>query len=495
MSNIETDWYELIGSQKIKGTLISCDFYASAFGVKDIENVVFKCAAPIIKGRFCVYDREKNEVASLSHDFDKNGVLEFVLKDAFCLDEIKKYETSDAKYNVQLYLTLISGDEIEGWFTLQGNLITGNATKDLEKYDFLDKLNAIPIAQPGMSEDELRKICLDYMTLQNEFTYKLKEDFDYVVVSQNRERKLKAGNVYAGIPYITRGAGNLYRIAEFYDEKTGEIDTSGDIFQNIRHFGNACSGSACTSWARVITSAYLGYTMFLTEANGFLPVGPYKYSKDNVTRFIKTKYFSDGYDCKSICDENGEQNMFESYALMKPADGVGCCGHVRMNSAVPTVVRNADGTIDGERSYTLMTEQVCYVSNPNHMRIASDGTHYTAQGFVNIKYSFCDLFKTNYIPFTFAEFKNPELVEKVKIRLSVEPELKMEVLSANYPISDVFCELSGKRYVFRNEEFFRKELKLSDIFPEHILTREAKITCRLYNGGTYEVDTRGARKK
>ena len=85
MSNIETDWYELIGSQKIKGKLISCDFYASAFGVKDIENISFKCKAPMTKAQLCVYDSQKTEVASLSHDFAKDGVREFVLKDAFCL--------------------------------------------------------------------------------------------------------------------------------------------------------------------------------------------------------------------------------------------------------------------------------------------------------------------------------------------------------------------------------------------------------------------------
>ena len=182
--------------------------------------------------------------------------------------------------------------------------------------------------------------------------------------------------------------------------------------------------------------------------------------------------------------------MFESYALMKPADGVGCNGHVRMNAALPTVVRNEDGTIDGDQSYVLMTEQVCYVDIPNHLRIAPDGTHYTAQGFVNIKYSFKNLFDTSYIPFTFAEFQDPSKVEVAKVRLAVEPELKMEVLTSNYPISDIFCEVNGKKYVFRNEEFFRKEVKMGDVFPEEALTGDVKVTVRLYNGETLEVDTR-----
>ena len=341
-----------------------------------------------------------------------------------------------------------------------------------------------------MTEDELRQICVDYMKLQTQFRYKLEGDYNYVVESQMLPRTLKAGVVYGGLPYISRGAGNLYRAAEFYNPETGALDINGDIFEDYRLLGNACSGGACTSWARVVTSAYLGYTMFLAQANGFLPVGPYRYSKPEVTRFIKKRIDPNGYSCEDICQENGEQTMFESYAMMKLADGVGCNGHVRMNTAIPVVIRNEDGTIDGDKSYTLMTEQICYVNNPNCLRIAEDGSHYTCQGFVDIKYSFRDLYNTNYIPFTFAEFIDPSKVEKAVVRLSVEPELKMEVISSNYPISDVFCETNGKKYVFRNLEFFRKEVKMCDIFPEEALVGDVKVSVRLYNGETYELDTR-----
>lgn len=488
MSKIETNWYDLINSQTKLGKLVKCSFYGSVFSVKEIEQAKVTCEVPMTKAVLHV-SKDGSDVHTDCREFGQSGEVGFALKDTFDLNALGQYETENAEYKLDISVTLINGKEIDSMYALSGSLRKGMPTTDLPKYDFLDKLNAIPIAKPGMSEDELRKICLDYITLETEFTYKFKEDYTYTIVSQQRQRTLKGGQVYAGIPYITRGAGNLYRIAEFYDEKTGEIDASGDIFHNIRHFGNACSGSACTAWARVVTSAYLGYTMFTSEANGFLPVGPYKYSRKNLTRFIRTKHNPDGYDPRRICEENGEQTMFESYAMMKPADGVGCCGHVRMNSALPTVVRGADGSIDGDKSYTLMTEQVSYVGNPNHIRIAPDGTHYTAQGFVNVKYSFKDLFDTNYIPFTFAEFINPALVEEAKIRLAVEPELKMQVLTSNYPISDIFCEVNGKRYAFRNEEFFRKEVKLGDIFPEEILTDDAKVFCRLYNGQTLEVDT------
>jgi len=158
-----------------------------------------------------------------------------------------------------------------------------------------------------------------------------------------------------------------------------------------------------------------------------------------------------------------------------------------MNSAIPTVVRNADGTINGEQSYTLMQEQGCYTNHLNHIRIAPDGTHYLAQGTVDLKYTFRELFETNYIPFTFAEFLDPSRVEPVRVRLAVEPDLKDRVLTCNYAISDVFAEVNGKRYIYRNTEFFRKEVKLSEIFPEEVLTKDTRITCQLYNGERVEI--------
>ena len=69
-------------------------------------------------------------------------------------------------------------------------------------------------------------------------------------------------------------------------------------------------------------------------------------------------------------------------------------------------------------------------------------------------------------------------------------EVRMSTLSANDPISDVFCRAEGKEYVFRNEEFFRKELKLSEAFPPEALTKDAEIFCRLYNGELLPVDVR-----
>ena len=486
MATTETSWYELIGQQSngSANLLVKCDFFANAAAIEEIAHVGITCEVPMTKLSYEISDREGNKLTQGDYFCCPGGVHRFVIKDVLPLEELKAYETESADYQLSTTVTLITGHEVGGSFAFRCWLHKGETTTEIPCSDLKAQLEAIPIADATMSEDQLRQICLDYIRLETEFPFQFAEDFDYVVESQKRPRKLLGGKIYGGIPYVTRGAGNLYRIAEVYDPDTGKLDRNSDIFENIRYFGNACSGSASMAWARVVTSAYLGYTMFMTEVNGFLPVGPYRYSKENVTQFIRTE---GGYHCKTICQENGEQTMFESYAMMKPADGLVCNGHVRMNSAVPTVVRNADGTIDPDASFTFVREQVCYVAHPNHLRIAPDGSHYTAQGRVEYHNTFRQLLTEGYIPFTFAEFKDPSRVEPVRIRLAVEPELKERVLSANYAISDVFAELDGKRYVYRNMEFFRKEVKLGEIFPKEALTKDTKITCRLYNGQLVEV--------
>ena len=487
MASVDTSWYDVVEQKKgrARQKLVKSDYFASAISLEELGDVEIECIVPIVKMSYDIHTRADEIVKTGEFAFPGEGVNRFALRDVLPLAELKAFETADAAYGIGTTVTLASGDEVGSYFTFKGWLHPGATTTEVPEGNLAQRLAAIPVARPGMTEDQLRQICMDYMRLEVEAPFKLEEDFTYHIESQHRDRKLLGGKVYGGLPYVSRGAGNLYRLAEICDPVTGVLDRNSDVFENIRYFGNACSGAASMAWARVVTSAYLGYTMFLSEANGFLPVGPYRYGRENVTVFLKKD--PDGYNCRHICDENGEQVMFESYAQMKPADGVGCCGHVRMNSAIPTVVRNADGTINGEESYTLMREQVCYPTHPNHIRIAPDGSHYLAQGFVDVKYTFRDLFDTEYIPFTFAEFRDPSRVEPTRVRFAVEPEVKDRVLTCNYPISDVFVELDGKRYAYRNMEFFRKEVKMGDIFPEEILTKEAKYSCQLYNGEIVEI--------
>jgi len=152
------------------------------------------------------------------------------MKDALPPEELKAYETEAADYGIDVTLTLISGAEVSGGFAFKAYLRTGETTTKVPEGKLLKQLAAIPIAKPGMTEDQLRQICVDYLKLEAEFSFKFEEDFTYFIFSQKRYRKFLGGKVYGGIPYVTRGAGNLYRLAEIYDPETGVLSRDSDIF-------------------------------------------------------------------------------------------------------------------------------------------------------------------------------------------------------------------------------------------------------------------------
>ena len=158
-----------------------------------------------------------------------------------------------------------------------------------------------------------------------------------------------------------------------------------------------------------------------------------------------------------------------------------------------------------------MVEQVCYTIHPNHLRIHPDGSHYTAQGIVDLRYTFRQLFETNYIPFTFAEFLGEKEIEIAEAKLTSAKSEDAEVtaaeitaaewpelnLSSNYPISDVFFSFRDTdgteifRHVYRSEDFFVKQMSFAEIFPAEKLPAcsgcTLNISCQLYNGERKEV--------
>ena len=117
---------------------------------------------------------------------------------------------------------------------------------------------------------------------------------------------------------------------------------------------------------------------------------------------------------------NGEQRIYEAYAQLLPADAVFYVttsggNHIRMVSQVH-VVRNADGTIDGENSYLICLEQTR--TNQTQVKtkeVEGIGKVYVIGG-VDVKYTFAQLFSGNYIPCTIQELRDPTPVEETWIR-------------------------------------------------------------------------------
>lgn len=306
-----------------------------------------------------------------------------------------------------------------------------------------DAINAIPVATSDMTSEELRQICVDYFRLQTSFQWTPNKNFSYIIRSGNSQRKFQPGKLYGGIPYVTssKGGGNLYLWMEHYDEKTGVLDLSKMSGQDLMDLlGNHCAHGAFWGWTRVINSAEIRGTRTLSHKNGCLAVGPYQF--DPTLEEYSTEDPEKG--TLKVCQTNGEQVMYQSYAKLLPADGINATHtgnwHVRMISQAANVVYNDDGTINGEKSYVHCIEQA---AKKNTYYTCPDGTKVQVMAGVDLKYSFASLFKSGYIPFTFAEFLGTDPVEPARVTLDMDQStataemLQKATVSSNYPISHV----------------------------------------------------------
>lgn len=305
-----------------------------------------------------------------------------------------------------------------------------------------DKLNAFPIANSEMTQEELRKLCVDFFRLELSFQWTPSSDVSYnITTHNNQEVSFTAGKLYGGIPYqgATNG-GSPYLWMQYYDEKTGVLDVDTLNGKNVINLlANHCSHGSFWAWSRVINSINTRGTRTFTAANGCIPIGPYTYDPSIQEWSTENKKGS----TDEVCELNGEQVMYQSYAQVLPGDGLvstgPSSGHVQMASEKAHVEKNADGTIDGQKSYIIILEQASVQKDYQH----PDGSVATVQGGIDSKVSFAAFFKGSYIPFTFKEFMGTDPVEKAVTTLNLPSgaatveQLAGAVITSNYPISDV----------------------------------------------------------
>lgn len=353
-----------------------------------------------------------------------------------------------------------------------------------------ERINAFPVASSEMTTDQLRELCVDFFAYCQSFAWTPTENYTYTIRSKSRDVTLEKGKVYGGLPYVTSGRGNIYRLMEYYDEKTGVLDVKKAGADPVV-FGNQCSFGSFWAWARVVNSASFGGTNHLVAKNGFLPIGPYKYD-------LTLSEFGTP-NTKEICQTNGEQVMFRSYAQLMPADGIVQSmgrGHVIMCASEAVVVENADGTINGEESYFTYIHQASSWSDQKQ----SDGTPFRAQTVPYSKKTFAETYKEGYVPFTFAEFTGADPVEKSEVRFShaketmTVDELKLSVIDANYALSHAVVTVTDENgtELLRKTAFCtkadEKSFSLGSCLYPSELTGLAKnghtvtVTCRLSTG-------------
>ena len=302
-----------------------------------------------------------------------------------------------------------------------------------------EKINSFAKANEAMTPNEAREVCVSFFRFCQTFAWVPDSTLTFERNSKGSKTTLTKGTVYGGLPYGGVSSGTVYRLMEFYNPETGVVNmkkaTPGG---ETLYFANQCSMGAYQGWGRVINSAKYSWTEYMTQKNGFLCVGPYTYDS-TISSFSKKSTVS-------ICEDNGQDVMFRSYAAMLPADGLveyAPSGHVIMCSGNVKVVYNPDGTINGEESsFTVIDQGQAY-----KQKTQSDGSKYMVQGGVDRTITFAGAFKSGYIPFTFAEFLGTDPIETAKVELNVsgdsvtQADLKKGIVKANYSIADVYINI------------------------------------------------------
>lgn len=318
--------------------------------------------------------------------------------------------------------------------------------EDMPNQLLVSDVNDLPTATDDMTYQERRQLILDTFELQLRFQWVPNMDVtDWQTTNYKKGtiKNLLTTEIYGGIPYQSKGNGNLYRWLEYYDENTGvfdierafaenggygegaaifdeEKDANGNItYKKYRSFAtlfNQCSVGAFGGWGRVINSASFGYTNAMNVYNGFIPVGCYAYGYEHQDKTydmtqidyfgVKTDNNPTGYDIPDIISgllqERGRNGLYDCYAMMKPADCLVNTGHVIMVKSVD-IVRWKDGSINPNESKVVVLEQW----EAWGQQTKKSGQAYKVQGGINTGYSFATLQEKNYIPFTFAELLDP----------------------------------------------------------------------------------------
>lgn len=237
------------------------------------------------------------------------------------------------------------------------------------------------------------------------------------------------GRLYMGLPY----AYAVGTQKSFLEYATGEPDEKGiytitGLDQTALNYesygarvGNDCSGAVSNAWSTVANSFTASRSADMRPDCGVFPVGNYVY---NPTLNPDTGNI---IDTEPVVLSNGEQTMYEAYAMMQKADAAfhvmpSGGNHIRMVLSVH-VVRNADGTIDGSSSYVMMHEQTRHNQDDQKTTTLEgiDETVYVIGG-VNVKYTFANLFKYHYIPVTIQELRDPTPIDEIWVEDTLEED-------------------------------------------------------------------------
>ena len=361
---------------------------------------------------------------------------------AACGEEEAKVNPSDPKKDVGVY----TADGFEK-STLKNQI----SWEGLNQFKSTADIAELYKTDPTTAISEARQVTVDFFNYAKTATWIPADNWDFTHHSDGSgPDSMQGGQVYGGLPYVGLAASGVYRLMDYIDPETGVVDilTAGgemgadDMPVRQKYFGNQCAQGAYQGWSRFINSANYAGTPTMTVVKGFIRVGDYTYP-DYVSQWAV------GYNTVAVCQENGDQVMWESYAKLIPGDGVinyTTAGHVMMIVSEPVVVRNAKGEIDGNQSYLYITDQHVQFVNYTH---PDGGDQCLHARYVNRKMTFAELSsaKSGYIPFTYKEWLGEDPIEAPEYTISHSgetitiDELYKTKITNNYHLYDIYFSI------------------------------------------------------
>ena len=353
---------------------------------------------------------------------------------AFGTELLQKYAE---KWNGRVFVATITGTEGISNLTCTYKLVstaTSGATvsaKTIKSAGYInenltwEQIESYPLKTSDMTVEEMRQLCVDFMEFTKTYLWTPSESVDFIKNASGTKDTMSQGTIYGGLPYVGVASGNPYRMMDYIDPVTGILDMKKALpalgtkdrlaMSDLKYFGSQCSESVYWGWGRVINSVNYKWTSSAVPRNGFVLLGDIQIDET-------IKNWTAAYNTDMACASNGEQVMYGAYAQCQKADGMvyyieasdgDGAGHLVMVYSDAVVVKNDDGSINGDESYLTIIDQAQTWETATN----ASGDTYKRKNSVNYKRTFAQLYNSGYIPFTFAEFLGTDPIEDTEVSL------------------------------------------------------------------------------
>lgn len=238
----------------------------------------------------------------------------------------------------------------EGPMNLKGGALFTNMAGSEENVTYTECLwrdNTNSSEFLSQQAQQLRQTAESRMRAQGTIEWTVDSNISFV--SHNNHHVV--GETYYGVPYTNMGA-SLNRFKYCFNED-GTLKDFAKISwiaddQAEMYIGTDCSGGIYWSWMAISPTTQWQWThnMLPAYGQGGVAVGDYDIGDSSK----KTK---------DLYEMNGEEKMVECLALMRMGDAVvsNTAGHTRMCAADPVVLRDMEGKIDINQSYSIQHGQ------------------------------------------------------------------------------------------------------------------------------------------